>query len=322
MKFLSIIIPRYNETEKEIFPLLSSISTQVGVNFSDIEIIISNDGGSNNLLNIEFLKLFDMEINQINLKENRGPGIARQAGLDSATGQYVMFCDADDILHNVGVLGALMQEAEKTAADIVSSSWLEELIVNNQYRYITHDQESTWMHGKLLRRSFLVQNNIRFHDNLRIHEDSYFLCVATALTNNRVHLPITSYVWKYGKDSITRRNNGAYTYDSIPEFIRACTIGFNEIEKRSPTQMEYRIIQFILYMYFSTHRPDWQNAEHKEQLKAVEETFVEYIKPLWKYWKNASSETIGKIYTDERIKNFSGCVEVETVWEWIKRLKL
>ena len=33
-KFLSIVIPRYKETEREIFPLLSSISGQVGVDYS------------------------------------------------------------------------------------------------------------------------------------------------------------------------------------------------------------------------------------------------------------------------------------------------
>ena len=46
-KFLSIIIPRYKETEKEIFPLLSSINGQVGMDFSDIEVIIATDGKEN-----------------------------------------------------------------------------------------------------------------------------------------------------------------------------------------------------------------------------------------------------------------------------------
>ena len=54
-KFLSIIIPRYKETEKEIFPLLSSINGQVGMDFSDIEVIIATDGKENPELDQGFL---------------------------------------------------------------------------------------------------------------------------------------------------------------------------------------------------------------------------------------------------------------------------
>ena len=130
-KFLSIIIPRYKETEKEIFPLLSSINGQVGMDFSDIEVIIATDGKENPELDQGFLELFEFPAIQICLEENSGPGAARQAGLDHAEGEYVMFCDADDTIHNVGVLKALMQEAEMTAADMLSSSWLEEVLDEN-----------------------------------------------------------------------------------------------------------------------------------------------------------------------------------------------
>ena len=98
-KLLSVIIPRYKETEKELFPLLASVSTQAGIDFSDVEVIIASDGGGAGALDKNFLGLFGMEIRQVSLAENKGPGVARQAGLDAARGEYVMFCDADDILH-------------------------------------------------------------------------------------------------------------------------------------------------------------------------------------------------------------------------------
>ena len=53
-KFLSIIIPRYTETERDIFPLLSSIGGQVGVDFSAIEVIIVNDGRGSGPLDSAF----------------------------------------------------------------------------------------------------------------------------------------------------------------------------------------------------------------------------------------------------------------------------
>lgn len=321
-KFLSIIIPRYKETEQEVFPLLSSINGQVGIDFEDIEVIFANDGGCNGELDNTFLSLFKMPVRQVNLESNRGPGVARQSGLDAAKGQYVMFCDADDTLHNVGVLGAMMKESERTACDILLSNWLEEMIdKNGHYFYITHEIENTWMHGKMFRRQFLVNNNIRFHDDLRVHEDSYFLCIAASCTERRNYMQnLISYVWKYSPESITRRNNGVYTYESIPTFIKACCMAHKEVEKRNPDQMEYKILQFILYNYFNYYQPNWQLPENSEFLKKAEETFAEEIKPFWHYWKNAPSERIAQIYNEERAKSFANCLEVEPIKDWIQRM--
>lgn len=318
-KLLSIVVPRYRETEKDVFPLLSSIGGQLGVDFSRLEVIIANDGGGAGPLDGNFLALFDLEIRQVFLEENRGPGVARQAGLDAAKGEYVMFCDADDTLHSVGVLGALIQEAEANAPDILTSEWLEE-VANpaGGYSYLTHQIENTWMHGKLLRRAFLARNNIRFHEELRVHEDSYLLSIASALTKNARHLPVTTYVWKHRFDSITRRDNGVYTFESFPTFIEACCMSHRDIGDRSPDVMEYKIVQFALYVYFTLQRPEW--LEHRQFAEASEKAFAEMMTPFWRWWNGAAPETIAKIYNEERAKNFAGCVETEPLWAWIRRM--
>lgn len=323
-KFLSIVIPRYKETEREIFPLLSSIYNQVGIDYSDIEIIIANDGNGPGQLDKDFISLFDpIDIKQVDLKENRGPGVARQVGLDKAIGEYVLFCDADDSLHNVGVLNTFITEAEKSVPDIITSSWLEELMTEEgNYIYVTHQQENTWMHGKLLRRQFLVQNNLKFHKDLRVHEDSYFLCIAAALAQRSIHIPFVSYIWKYHPNSITRCNGASYTYDSIPTFIKACSLAHKEVEKINPDLMEYKILQFTLYNYFCFHQPGWQLPEHEGYLRDAEAAFVKNIKPMWHYWKDAAPEKIAEVYNQERNRSFGGCVEKETIDMWIKRLGL
>jgi len=322
-KFLSITIPHYKETERDLFPLLSSISGQVGIDFSDLEVIIANDGGSYQL-NTDFFYLFNMEIRQVSLADNGGPGVARQAGLDTARGDYVMFCDADDTLHSVGVVGAFIQEARKDAPDILTASWLEELQnPDGTFTYKSHKNDITWMHGKLLRRKFLVKNNIRFHPELRVHEDSYFLCIASALAECARVMPYcTSYVWKYRPDSITRRDGAVYTYASIPTFIKACAMAHAEVEKRRPDLMEYKILQFALYNYFCFHQPGWLASENKQYLEAAEAAFAKHIKPFWHYWREAAPERFAEIYNQERARSFAGCVERETVDAWIVRLGL
>ena len=159
-KYLSIIIPRYKETEKDLFPLLTSINNQIGLDFNDIELIIANDGGGAGPLDDGFLSFFNMEIKQVNLSKNGGPGVARQAGLDIATGEYVMFCDADDIIHNVGVIHAMILDCEENVSDMLSTDWIEEIYNSDtsSIQYITHTAEITWMHGKFLRRKFLQKN--------------------------------------------------------------------------------------------------------------------------------------------------------------------
>lgn len=323
-KFVSIVIPRYKETEKDIFPLLSSINGQVGVDLSDIEAIIANDGKNETApLDGTFLSLFDFDIRQVTCEVNRGCGPARQAGIDIARGEYVICCDADDTLHSVGVLGAMMQEAEKNAPDMLITSWLEEVIdAKGAYQYITHENDNTWMHGKLYRRQFLIQNNIRFPDCLRVQEDSYFNNLASAFAERRQHLPVTSYVWKYSPDSTTRKNNGIYAYQSIPEFIRSCSMAYAEIERRAPQQLEYKILQFILYNYFSFHHPEWQNPKRSAYLKAAEDAFVTNVTPYLHYWNDAPKQTIADIYSQERNRSFTGYMEEETVSEWLKRLGL
>lgn len=319
---ISFIIPSYNEKEKDIFPLLSSIANQLGIEKNLIEVIIVRDGTQE--LNIKQFNIFNLNIYQILMKENGGPGVARQKGLDAAAGKYVMFCDADDILHSVGIIGAMIQEMENQNWDILKTPWLEEYLDPNTNKliYINHEIENTWMHGKMFRRSFLQNNNISFHPLLRVHEDTYFNCIAAEYTTKMGFLNVTSYVWKWGKDSITRREDGIYRYESSIEFIKACTWAHERVEIINPIHMDYKIVQFIIYHYFCLHSNYWLEKKYKKYYEDTEKAFIEYIKPFWKYWERANPELIVKTYNEEREKNFINQIEDETLNDWLQRLGL
>jgi len=89
---ISIIIPVYNE-EKTIIPILKSVNEQK-INDVEFEIIVVDDGSIDNSLKIlkEHEELFSR---LIELKPNIGKGGAVKAGLKIATGDYVLFQDAD-----------------------------------------------------------------------------------------------------------------------------------------------------------------------------------------------------------------------------------
>jgi glycosyltransferase involved in cell wall biosynthesis len=91
-KKLSILIPVYNE-EKTLLNILERINESKIENF-DFETIIINDGSDDDTFNI-IKENSDLCDKVINLDKNRGKGYAVKSGLKIATGDYVIFQDAD-----------------------------------------------------------------------------------------------------------------------------------------------------------------------------------------------------------------------------------
>lgn len=90
MAKISIIIPVFNK-EKFICRSIDSILNQT---FDDYDIIIVNDGSTDNSVR-KILKYKDKRIKIINQK-NMGPGFARNIGIQESNSKYITFLDADD----------------------------------------------------------------------------------------------------------------------------------------------------------------------------------------------------------------------------------
>jgi glycosyltransferase involved in cell wall biosynthesis len=91
---ISVIIPFYNEEDVLEKAVLSALNQS----YSNIEIILINDGSTDNSKKIaEKICKKQYNCNLISIK-NSGPGIARNIGINRATGKYICFLDADDLL--------------------------------------------------------------------------------------------------------------------------------------------------------------------------------------------------------------------------------
>ena len=89
----SIIIPLYNKGDY----IVNTVQSVLQQSFSDFELIVVNDGSTDN--GPEFLKeIEDSRLILIN-KENGGVSSARNAGISKASGDWITFVDADDILY-------------------------------------------------------------------------------------------------------------------------------------------------------------------------------------------------------------------------------
>lgn len=112
---ISVIIPMYN-SEKTIIAVLEAINNQTGKEYLK-EIIIVNDGstdGSISLINEFISKIPVILINQ----SNSGVSSARNRGMCEATGNWIAFCDSDDIwlkekiYEQVNVINSLQAKTE------------------------------------------------------------------------------------------------------------------------------------------------------------------------------------------------------------------
>lgn len=202
---LQILIPQYKETDEVVKPLLDSIAIQQNVDFDEIGVIICNDG-SDVYLSPELIHSYPFRIDYCK-EPHRGVSATRNACLDRATADYVMFCYADDIFFNACGLWMLFREMD-VGFDSMISVFVEETRTpdRKEVMYINREMDSTFVHGKIHRRQYLLDNNIRWNDKLTIHEDSFFNIQCQNLSPNVKYCQSPFYLWKWRDESVCRHD--------------------------------------------------------------------------------------------------------------------
>ena len=208
MKRLEILIPHYHEPASVIKPLLNSIAMQQNVDFDEIGVIVCHDGEDAAAFDKAWLQCFyPFEIKQIRIPHG-GVSAARNAALDAATAEYVMFCDCDDMFFNACGLWVVFRDLEANDVDSFVSNFLEETRTADTGKvvYLVHSDDATFVHGKIHRRQYLIEQNIRWNEALTVHEDSYFNILCQSLTDKVYKCPTAFYLWKYREESVCRHD--------------------------------------------------------------------------------------------------------------------
>lgn len=260
-KVLSILVTQYKEGEDIIKDLLDSIAMQQSVDLSSIEVVIVNDGSDVRLFD-EFLASYPFDI-RYELAEHRGVSATRNTALDLATGEYVMFCDADDMFSNMFGL-YLIYSAISQGFDTLVSNFVEEVKNEGVTRLVNHEKDVVFIHGKVHRRAYLLEHNIRFNPELTIHEDAYFNMSAQMETTNQQYINTPFYLWRWRKESICRKTQNfvIHTYDHLMKSRDAMVQVFRSRGRYDEADQIIR--STVMHTYFDTNKKAWCDPKNGE----------------------------------------------------------
>lgn len=320
---LQILIPQYKETDEIIAPLLKSIEIQQNVDVkNDISVIIYNDG-SDVFLTDEFLSSFPFDVKYIK-GEHVGVSGARNACLDAATAEYVMFCDADDMFFNVCAFYLIFREMVNGGFNALSSVFIEE--TKNQSTgekiYITREMDSTFVHGKVYRRSYLSHNNICFNKKLTIHEDSYFNCLAQKMAGEVKYCQTPFYLWRWRDESVCR-HDPKYLLKTYNNMLDSNTALVEEFLLRGKNQeAKFYITSMIYDAYYMMNKEEWLNQENQEYRDRTEKRFKEYYIKFKNIFETVDKDMKSQIIVGMKNRFFGEGMFMEEITfnDWIKHI--
>ncbi len=262
-KLISVIIPVYNSAAY-LGDCLQSVCTQ---SYSNLEIILVDDGSNDGSADI--CDLWARKDTRIQIKhiENKGVSNARNIGLEIATGEYIAFLDADDILESnmmekmLGVInedieilecgylkfGNTFQENKKYNCHVE----LYDQITAIKYMYsCCNNKKVTWaVWGKLFHRNVIV--GLRFPLDIDMAEDKWFMWQALLRIKKYAYLDMPLYHYRIHATSAMQNKmslknlSGYKVNEMIMDSARGNGKGFESIFYR---QYIHTLVWYLLKM--------------------------------------------------------------------------
>lgn len=233
---VSVIVPAYN-VETYISKCINSVLSQT---CPDLELIVVNDGSKDNTAQIiDRIAEHDTRLKVIH-KENEGVSAARNSGLDICSGEYVVFVDGDDYIAP-DYLEYMLGLVERSNAEFclsknsftrkgeaqVEADRLEVLSPADATALLLSPAVIVGCWNKIYKRSFLIENNLRFSSKLFYGEGLSFITTAAQLSNavgvgcRKVYYyrrnNVASATTKF---DIQKLYNGEKSLDTIEENLR------------------------------------------------------------------------------------------------------
>ncbi len=212
---VSIIVPVYNTVEY----LPQCLDSLINQTLKEIEVILINDGSTDGSGDVcdEYAKNYP-QLFRVFHKDNGGSASARNLGLKSAKGDYIIVCDSDDWVDN-DMYETLWRSAVENNADIVSCDYYFEYPDGSSLHKKGHitatDQHSAIIEilsgsnnsscSKLIKSSLFNEHNIDYQENINLGEDA--LILYKLLPFCKCFVPIKRPLYHYRRNMLS----GSYT---------------------------------------------------------------------------------------------------------------
>lgn len=317
-----VIIPAYN-SQDTIIRTLSSIAMQL--NRDELKVTIVNDGGKDYKEIVEtFSPLLDIQ--EIGYDVNRGPGYARQYGIDHTNNEFITFIDADDTFYEACSLSLLTKPMKDTSAKILISPFIQ---IGKNCEQGPMQANLVWVFGHVYRRSFLKEHNIRF-TSTRANEDVGF---NNMVYNIALHcdgpeggkaINVPTYEWHYNQASITRRGKAEYEYGiCTPGYIFNLHHAFDVCQREGVTLKEIAPgVLEALFSCFIYYNVALSKEIPQKSIEAIEELsrkfYHDYYKQIQEY---ISKDTYKQIYTqsyNSKAPHLNGIIFKQTLDDFIE----
>lgn len=185
---LSIIVPIYN-TGKYIGKCLESLTAQ-NLSLEKYEIICINDGSTDNSCVI--VESYAKKFSNIRFvsQENKGVSAARNKGIHLAKGKYIWFVDSDDFIKSnvLAQIAGILIDGDCDRLTLLPFAFRDNeendipIEVTAEMYSVTYKD---WLWTQIFKTNLIVDNHIRFDEEVSYAEDSLFVLQITHLLINR-----------------------------------------------------------------------------------------------------------------------------------------
>lgn len=289
---LDIIIPHYKEPYEVGKKLFDILDLQRGVDFSQFEVLLINDGPEWHLPD-ELFANRPYAVKQIDIPHG-GVSKARNAGIDAATAPWLMFCDFDDTFTNIYSLRDFMGVIPADM-DMLYSKMIVEDFTEGKDRlfYSPKSQAFVFTHGKLYRRQFLIDEGLRFDETMNFQEDSLFNAQIIARTPHtrigEIRCDSVPYVWLRRDSSVT--NSGRDDEAVFSHFIRNLKVTEDNRQHRDHDCYCGMITRTAWDAYYMMHQ---QNTSTRVK-RQILEMFIPWIRERIGLYGNVTDDTLTQI---------------------------
>ena len=235
---VSVIMPVYNAAKY----LKTSVGSLLAQTYPHLEVLCVDDGSTDGSL--AMLQEYASEDKRVRIfqTDHSGAGKARNVALEAASGDYIAFLDADDYVDTT-LFEKAVAKADGANADIVIWDlwYYDEHFQRNQYppqgvlnyNYFEGDDPvfsykrnpgqiftsfQNWIWNKMFRRSFLVENNLRFPD-LHRTQDLEFTAMALVLAKRITLMPERLSHYRVNSGTSNMDNKDKHPLDFMSAFI-------------------------------------------------------------------------------------------------------